>query len=93
MVICILMFSGMWLIRKRVTTAAFMSYLYLVLMGIERFFIEYIRVTIKYNVSGIQLTQAQIISAGMFIVGVGGMIYLYVIKPYRRNHRGISVIN
>jgi len=85
-VICSLMFAGMWFIRKQVTTAAFMSYLYLILMGTERFFIEYIRITIKYNVLGIQLTQAQIISAGMFLVGVGGMIYLYIIKPYRRKH-------
>jgi phosphatidylglycerol---prolipoprotein diacylglyceryl transferase len=82
-VICSLMFAGMWLIRKRVTTAAFMSYLYLILMGTERFFIEYIRVTIKYNIFGVMLTQAQLISLGMFIVGVGGMIYLYVIKPRR----------
>ncbi len=82
-VICMLMFIGMWSIRKYVTTPAFMTYLYFILMGIERFFIEYIRVTIKYNVLGMTLTQAQIISAGVFLVGVGGMMYLYIIKPYR----------
>jgi phosphatidylglycerol:prolipoprotein diacylglycerol transferase len=92
-VICMLMFIAMWSMRKYVATAAFMSYLYLIFMGIERFFIEYIRVTIKYNVVGVQLTQAQIISAGMFLVGVGGMIYLYVVKPYRRKHTRLSPIN
>lgn len=91
-VICMLMFIGMWLIRKNVTTPAFMSYLYLILMGIERFFIEYIRVTIKYNIWGVQLTQAQIISAGMFLVGAGGMIYLFVVKPTRRKHSGLWIV-
>jgi len=84
----------MWSIRKHVTTPAFMTFLYFILMGLERFFIEYLRVTIKYNVFGIILTQAQIISAGMFLVGVGGMIYLYIIKPYRpgRYARNVSMI-
>ena len=81
-VICSLMFAFMWFIRKKVITAGFMSMLYLILMGTERFFIEYIRVTIRYNFLGMTLTQAQIISAGMFLVGVGGMIYLYLMKPY-----------
>lgn len=80
-VICGAMFAVMWLIRKRVTTAGFMSYFYLILIGTERFFIEFIRITIRYHFLGIVLTQAQIISVCMFIVGVGGMIYLYIIKP------------
>ena len=57
-----------------------MSYLYLILIGIERFFVEFIRVTIKYNIFGAQLSQAQILSGGMFLVGIGGVIYLYFIK-------------
>jgi phosphatidylglycerol:prolipoprotein diacylglycerol transferase len=81
-VICMLLFGFMWFIRKRISTPGFMSCLYLILMGTERFFIEYIRVTIKYNFLGITLTQAQVISAGMFLAGVGGMIYIYQMKPY-----------
>lgn len=84
-VICTLMFVFMWLIRKRVTTPGFLSYLYLILMGTERFFMDYIKVNIQYHVLGAWLTQAQLISAGMFIVGVCGMIYIYLIKPKLRN--------
>lgn len=80
-VICLAMFAFMWGIRKHVHKAAFMSYLYLILIGIERFPIEFIRVTIKYNVFGLMLSQAQLLAAGMFLTGVGGMIWLYIIKP------------
>lgn len=79
-VICIGMFFFLWAIRKHIHKAALMSYLYLILIGIERFSIEFIRVTIKYNVFGLMLSQAQLLSAGMFLVGVGGVIYLYFIK-------------
>lgn len=79
-VICLLMFAFMWGIRKHVHKAAFMSYLYLILSGSERFIIEFLRVTIKYNIFGAMLSQAQILSAGMFLVGIGGMVYLYFIK-------------
>jgi len=46
---------------------------------------DYIKVNIQYHVLGAWLTQAQLISAGMFIVGVCGMIYIYLIKPKLRN--------
>jgi phosphatidylglycerol:prolipoprotein diacylglycerol transferase len=76
-VICIGLFIFLWLIRKHIRTAGLMSFLYLILIGIERFLIEEIRVTIKYHVLGLTLSQAQMLSAGMFLVGVGGVIYLY----------------
>jgi phosphatidylglycerol:prolipoprotein diacylglycerol transferase len=79
-VICLGMFAFLWVIRKRIHKPALMSYLYLILIGIERFFIEFIRITIRYRVFGVMLSQAQILSAGMFLVGVGGVIYLYFIK-------------
>lgn len=79
-VICLGMFAFLWAIRKHIYKPALMSYLYLILIGIERFFIEFIRVTIRYDVFGIMLSQAQILSLGMFLVGIGGVIYLYFIK-------------
>jgi phosphatidylglycerol:prolipoprotein diacylglycerol transferase len=85
-VICLLMFAFLWAIRKRMHKAALMSYLYLILIGSERFFVEFIRITIKYNIFGAMLSQAQILSAGMFLVGVSGVIYLYFIKkPVSQN--------
>jgi len=85
-VICLLMFAFLWAIRKHIHKPALMSYLYLILIGVERFFIEFIRVTIKYNIFGAMLSQAQILSAGMFLVGVGGVIYLYFIKKQAPRH-------
>jgi len=82
-VICILLFAFMWSIRKHVSVSGFMSLLYLILAGTERFFIEIIRVTIRYNVFGFSLSQAQIISIGMFLVGCGGMIYLLANKKFQ----------
>jgi phosphatidylglycerol:prolipoprotein diacylglycerol transferase len=77
-VICIGLFIFLWLMRKHIRVAGLMSFLYLILIGIERFFIEEIRVTIKYHVLGLTLSQAQMLSAGMFFVGLGGVIYLYI---------------
>jgi phosphatidylglycerol:prolipoprotein diacylglycerol transferase len=62
-----------------------MSYIYLILSGAERYFIENIRINPKYHLDSISLSQAQIISIGMVLVGVGGIIYLYLIKPKRHN--------
>jgi prolipoprotein diacylglyceryltransferase len=44
--------------------------IYLLLNGIERFFIELIRVNTKYHVAGISFTQAELISILMFLGGV-----------------------
>ncbi len=49
----------------------------LVLMGIERFFIEKIRVDIRYDFLGLHPTQAEILSVFCFCCGV----FLYFISP------------
>ena len=36
--------------------------IYMILAGVERFFIELIRVNTKYNIGGIEFTQAELIS-------------------------------
>ncbi|HRB75841.1 MAG TPA: prolipoprotein diacylglyceryl transferase, partial [Niabella sp.] len=49
--------------------------IYLVLNGLERFFIERIRVNVKMHFLGMEMTQAQLISFGLILVGVLVMIY------------------
>jgi len=44
--------------------------------GIERYFIETIRVNDKYHVLGLYWTQAQYISVLFVLIGVAGIIYL-----------------
>jgi phosphatidylglycerol:prolipoprotein diacylglycerol transferase len=75
-VICIGLFGLMWAIRKKVNIGGFMSFFYLILIGIERFFIEFIKINIHYHILGMWLTQAQVISILEFLVGTCGMVYI-----------------
>ncbi len=52
--------------------------IYLILNGVERFFVELIRVNTKYHVAGIPFTQAEMIS--LFLVLTGITIILMVQK-------------
>jgi prolipoprotein diacylglyceryltransferase len=51
--------------------------IYLILAGVERFFIELIRVNTKYKIDGLEFTQAELISVLMVI---GGIILIAVAK-------------
>ena len=68
-------FGILWVLRRKVKFTGFIFFLYLILMSVERFFIEYIRVNPRYDFLGGQMSQAQIISIGLFLIGIGGMIY------------------
>ncbi|MNR63888.1 hypothetical protein D3C85_1863480 [compost metagenome] len=46
--------------------------------GLERFFVELIRVNTKYNVAGIRFTQAELISSILFLSGL--LLVLYSLK-------------
>jgi phosphatidylglycerol:prolipoprotein diacylglycerol transferase len=71
-----ILFALMWTVRKKATRfPGFMFMLLFVVSGIERFPIEMIRVTDRFP-SFFNLSQAQIISVCMIIVGTAGMIYL-----------------
>lgn len=73
----VFIFIILWVLRKRVKFTGFIFFLYATLMSIERFLIEYIRVNPRYDFLGQQLSQAQIISIGIFFVGIIGMYYWY----------------
>jgi phosphatidylglycerol:prolipoprotein diacylglycerol transferase len=75
-VICMLLFIFMWAIRKRIFAAGLMFYIYLTASGLERIFIESIRVNEKYRFLGINFSQAEWISLLMLIGGVVGLLYL-----------------
>ena len=68
-VICILLFLFLWSIRDRIKIPGIMFGIYMILAGVERFFIERIRVNTKYHVAGISFTQAEMISVLMVIGG------------------------
>lgn len=71
--LCILLFILMWAIRHRIKTPGIMFYLFLLLNGTERFFIEKLRITPKYGTW--QLSQAQMIGLLFMIGGLTGFLY------------------
>ena len=62
----IIAFLFLYNIRKKLKTPGTLFCIYLILNGLERFFIETIRITDKYTILGYNLSQAQII--GLLIV-------------------------
>lgn len=66
---CLLLFVVLWSIRKKITVPGVIFGIYLILNGIERFFIEKIRVNTRYSIFGFHPTQAEIISTLMVIGG------------------------
>ena len=78
----ILAFFLLWNIRKHIQIPGLLFCIYLILNGIERFLIETIRITEKYNILWIDLTQAQVIGFIICIIGLTGVIYL------KKSHRG-----
>jgi prolipoprotein diacylglyceryltransferase len=73
-VMCGSLFLILWALRKKVNTPGIISAIYLVFTGLERFFIEKIRVNSTYTIFGLHPTQAEIIS--LFLILVGGIIFL-----------------
>ena len=65
----------MWSVRKTEDTGHFIC-TYLILNGVERFFIEKIRVNTKMHVLGFQFTQAELISSLLLISGLVLWFYL-----------------
>jgi prolipoprotein diacylglyceryl transferase len=75
-VICFILFLILWSVRKRLKIPGTLFALYLVLNGVERFFIEKIRVNKKIDFLGLHFTQAELISLLLIISGVVLWFYL-----------------
>ncbi len=69
-VVSLVLFVILWSLRKKLKTPGTLFALYLMVNGLERFFIEKIRVNTKLNIFGFQPTQAEVISALLFIAGL-----------------------
>ncbi len=50
---------------------------YLIFNGVERFFIEKVRVNQEYPFLGMEFTQAQFIAIALMLIGLAGVVYLY----------------
>jgi prolipoprotein diacylglyceryltransferase len=78
-IICLILFFVLWFIRKRIKIPGQLFGLYLVFNGMERFFIEKIRVNTKYEFLPFHPTQAEIIS---LILIIGGVLFLTQSKKW-----------
>lgn len=82
---CVGLFFVLWQLRKYITIPGVLFSIYLIFNGIERFFIEKIRVNTKYHIGSLDITQAEIISVFLIMLGIAGVII------FRRLHKSKSV--
>lgn len=73
----------LWALRRKIKVAGTIFSLYLIFNGVERFFVEQIRVNERYNYFGLDWSQAQYISVGFILLGIAGLLYLY---KFRKNN-------
>lgn len=72
---CMLLFLVLWAIRDRIKAPGMMFGIYMIMAGVERFFVELIRVNTKYHLFGLSFTQAEMIS--LFLIVGGGVLISY----------------
>jgi phosphatidylglycerol:prolipoprotein diacylglycerol transferase len=72
----LIIFAILWSIRKQIKVPGVLFFIYLIFNGLERFFIEKIRINTEYNILG-GITQAEIISFCLVLIGLLGWMILY----------------
>ncbi len=77
----IVIFAILWSLRKRINIPGAIFAIYLIFNGIERFLIEKIRVNNKFEMMGMKVTQAEVISVLFILIGIGLLVWLYKKKP------------
>lgn len=73
-------FGVLWAIRKQIKTPALLFSIYLICNGLERFLIESIRVNTTYHIFDKHITQAQLISSALMLIGMVATAYLLLHK-------------
>ena len=76
-IMCLIIFGILWSIRKKIKIGGLLFSIYLILNGMERFFIEFIRVNEKLIFN---LTQGQVIAITLFLIGTILSLYLLTKK-------------
>lgn len=81
-IVCLILFSVLWLLRTKIKIPGQLFALYLFFNGIERFMIEKIRVNTKYDIV-FNPTQAELISVVLILAGI--TLFIYSRKKYVKN--------
>ena len=75
-------FGLLWALRKRLEyIPGLLFFIYLILNGTERFWIERFRVNDTYNILGLELTQAQQIALVLMLIGIVGSVVRWRGRP------------
>lgn len=80
-------FLILWMIRKHLTIPGYLFSVYLILNGIERYFMEKIRVNTVHEIVGLRLTQAEIIAVVLILLGCTGFFYFKKTNPEKTNRK------
>jgi prolipoprotein diacylglyceryl transferase len=86
--LCALMLLILWQLRTRISIPGLLFFVYLLLNGMERFFIEGIRVNPRYDYFGMHLSQAQYIAMMLMLIGIAGMAILYFLDKHKNEVAG-----
>jgi phosphatidylglycerol:prolipoprotein diacylglycerol transferase len=70
----LVLFGGLWALRSHEHRAGYLFSAYLLCAGFERLLIEKIRINPEHVLLGIDLTQAEAVSAVLVIAGLAGML-------------------
>lgn len=73
----LVIFGIIWSLRKKIKAPGMLFFIYLIFSGAERFTIEKIRVNVKHDWLGMQITQAEMISICMMLIGIAGSIWAW----------------
>lgn len=85
-IMMLVVFGILWAFRNKLRLQGLIFSIYLILQGIERFFIEKIRVNNEFGFMGMQVTQAEIISVLLIAGGITGIILIMKNKKRLANY-------
>jgi len=80
----VIIFLFLWFIRKKMKIAGLLFAIYLMFNGMERFLIEKIRVNNVFDLWGLEVTQAEVISTLIFL---GGLVLAVVLLIHQNKKR------
>ena len=83
-IVAITLFFVLWTMRKHIKIPGLLFSIYLMMNGMERFFIEKIRINNLIQFAGFQFTQAELIASIIFLLGVTSFVYL-ILKNNQKN--------
>ncbi len=84
-VVCVGLFFVLWALRHKFTRTLQMFGTYLIMVGVERFLVELIRVNYKYDWGFVHPTQAEILSVVLVLLGAGLLLF------YKDNEKPIPM--